>query len=619
MLYEFKEADAYAFARHVGIRAKQRGHNLHFQTCPYCRSTKDKDTFAIDLETGQFKCLRASCGVSGNMIQLSRDFDFSLGYTVDEYYRPKKKYKRLPTPKGPIVPKDKAVAYLESRGISAEVAKRYEITVHARHENTLVFPFFDEKGILQTIKYRDTEYFPGKKFTDKDGKERKSPKEWIEEDCRPILFGMKQCNDKFDRLVATEGQLDSLSVATAGIENAVSVPNGAQGMTWIPYCFNWVSKFEEIVVFGDFEKGRMTLLEDFRKRFPNKIKHVREQDYRECKDANELLQKHGKDAVRQAVENAVPAPVNRVLPLAEVESVNIYELPKLKTGISQLDRTLYGGLPFGMVCIIAGKRGDGKSTLASQIMANAVEQDLYTFAYSGELPNYLYKSWFDFQVAGRNHIVENQTEYGTVNRFITNKNQELINAWYADKAYIYDNRIIDGDEKEDLLKSVEQAIMQYGVKVVLIDNLMTAMYIDELQGSDKYDQQGRFVRELTKIAIRYDALILLVAHRRKNNFTSDANDEVSGSGDITNLAGITVSYDRGSKDEIDKGVLDESQRKLIVAKNRLFGKIDLKGLILSYDEKSKRIYGDGDDVNKQFGWDKSDGFTGADNMEIPFD
>lgn len=619
MLYEFKEADAYSFARHVGIQARQRGHNLHFKTCPYCRSTKDKDTFAIDLETGQFKCLRASCGVSGNMIQLSRDFDFSLGYAADEYYRPKKRYKRLPTPKVPIVPKDKAIAYLESRGISAEVAKRYEITVHAKHENTLVFPFFDEKGILQTIKYRDTEYFPGKKFTDKDGKERKSPKEWIEEGCRPILFGMKQCNDKFDRLVVTEGQLDSLSVATAGMENAVSVPNGAQGMTWIPYCFNWMSKFKEIIVFGDYEKGHMTLLEDIQKRFPNKIKHVREQDYRGCKDANELLQKHGKDAVRQAVENAVLVPINRVLSLAQVEGVNIYELPKLKTGISQLDRTLYGGLPFGMVCIIAGKRGDGKSTLASQIMANAVEQNYSTFAYSGELPNYLYKSWFDFQIAGRNHITENQTQYGTVNRFITNKNQELINAWYQYKAYIYDNRIIDSDEKEDLLKTLENSIMQYGIKVALIDNLMTAMYVDELQGSDKYDQQGRFVRELTKIAIRYDVLILLVAHRRKNAFTSDANDEISGSGDITNLAGITLSYDRGGKKEIEKGFMDESQRKLITAKNRLFGKIDLKGIILDYDEKSKRIYGQGDDMNRQFSWDKSDGFTEVDQMEIPFD
>ena len=177
---------------------------------------------------------------------------------------------------------------------------------------------------------------------------------------------------------------------------------------------------------------------------------------------------------------------------------------------------------------------------------------------------------------------------------------------------------METDEQEDLLKSVVQAIMQYGVKVVLIDNLMTAMYIDEKQGTDKYDQQGKFVRELTKIAIRYDALILLIAHRRKNASTQDANDEISGSGDITNLAGITLSYDRGNKDEIDKGFMDDTQRKLIIAKNRLFGKINPNGIILSYDEKSKRIYGPRDDVNYQFGWDKTDGFDSAGEMEIPF-
>ena len=35
--------------------------------------------------------------------------------------------------------------------------------------------------------------------------------------------------------------------------------------------------------------------------------------------------------------------------------------------------------------------------------------------------------------------------------------------------------------------------MQHDVKVVLIDNLMTAMYIDDVRGSDKYDIQGKFV------------------------------------------------------------------------------------------------------------------------------
>ncbi len=610
-IYQFNSDDAFAFAREQGIKIRIKGEELHLYDCPYCHGAGhgDKYTFSINLHTGQFKCLRASCSVTGNMITLSRDFDFSLGREVDEYYRPRKQFRKFKQSEKPIVPKEPAIAYLEGRGISADVAKKYEITTQTEHNNVLVFPFYDESGRLQFIKYRKTDF-------DK-GKDRN--KEWCEANCKPILFGIKQCNDTFDRLIITEGQLDSLSVSAAGIENAVSVPTGAKGFTWVPYCYNWVSKFEEIVVFGDCEKERITLLDDVVRRFPCVIKHVRFEDYKGCKDANEILQKHGVNAVRDAIENAVPVPVNRVLPLANVENMNIYELPKLKTGISELDRTLYGGLPFGMVCIIAGKRGDGKSTFGSQVMAYALEQGYRTFSYSGELPNYLYKNWFDFQIAGRHHIVENQTNFGTPNRFITKANQELINAWYMEQAYIYDNRIVENDEKEDLLKSVERSIQQYGIKVVLIDNLMTAMYIDEQKGSDKYDQQGRFVRNLTKLAIKYDCLILLVAHQRKNSFTTDANDEISGSGDITNLAGITLSYNRGSKEEIEKGMVEENQRRLVVAKNRLFGKINLKGIVLNYDERSKRIYGSQDDLDYQFSWDKSDGFVQADDEDdVPF-
>ena len=611
-LYEFKQEDAYDFARYVGIKASLRGDELIFRTCPYCKpgNTKgNQNTFSINLKTGQFKCLRASCGASGNMITLSRDFDFSLGNEVDEYYRPKKQYRRLRTPEKPIIPKDPAVKYLESRGISEGVAKKYEITTQVEHDNILVFPFYDEKGKLQFVKYRKTDFNP----------EKDKNKEWCEANCKPILFGMKQCSDNHDRLVVCEGQVDSLSVATAGIENAVSVPTGAKGMTWVPYCYEWVNGFGEIVVFGDHEKGIITLLEDVNKRFPGKVKHVREEDYLGCKDANEILQKHGKEAVRKAVENAIPMPVSRVLRLADVKSVNIYKLPKLRTGITELDRVLYGGLPFGVVCLISGKRGDGKSTFASQIIANAVDQGYCTFAYSGELPNYLYKSWFDFQIAGRNHITENITDFGTPNRFITNKNQELINAWYKDKAYIYDSQIIESDEKEDLLKTIQKCIMQYNARVILIDNLMTAMYIDERSGTDKYEAQGIFVRKLAAIAVRLNVLILLVVHKRKNNFTTDENDEVSGSGDIVNLAGITLGYDRGTRKEIDEGIMDESQRKLIISKNRIFGKTDTRGIVLNYDEKSKRIYGNGDDVNRIFGWDNSNGFVSAGDLEIPFE
>lgn len=607
-IYEFSRDDAYRFASQFGGRVKEKGNELTFQYCPYCHggSNSDKNTFSIDLTTGKFKCLRASCDAHGNMITLSRDFDFSLGSQIDEYYRPRKQYRSFKRPEKPIESKEPAIAYLESRGISSLIAREYEITVKQDTTNILVFPFYDEKGELQFIKYRKTDFDKGK---DKN-------KEWCEKDCKPILFGMKQCKN-FEQLIITEGQIDSLSVAEAGMINAVSVPTGANGFTWIPYCWDWLLQFKEIVVFGDFEKGRITLLDEISKRFANKVKHVREEDYLGCKDANEILLKHGPDAIKKAINNAVALPINKVLSLADVKDVNIFELAKLKTGLKELDDTLYGGIPFGIVCLIAGKRGDGKSTLTSQIMGQAIEQGYTTFAYSGELPNYLYKSWFDFQIAGRNHITENKKD-GHISRFITTPNQELINNWYREKAFIYDSRIIEDDEPEDLLKTIIRAIKQYGVRVILIDNLMTAMYIDEKQGSDKYDQQGRFVRELTKIALQYDCLILLVAHRRKNSFTTDANDEVSGSGDITNLAGMVLSYDRGNKTDFDKG-MTENQRKLIISKNRLFGKINLNGILLDYDEKSKRIYGSRDDVNKEFGWNNTDGFISVDeDMPIPF-
>jgi KaiC/GvpD/RAD55 family RecA-like ATPase len=543
------------------------------------------------------------------MVTLSKDFDFSLGYETDEYYRPKKTYRKLKTPDKPITPKSPAVAYLESRGISKEVAERYEITTQTDHDNVLVFPFYDEDGKLQFVKYRKTDF---DKTKDKN-------KEWCEANCKPILFGMKQCKD-FSTLVCTEGQLDQLSVVEAGIDNVVSVPTGAKGFTWVPYCWDWINQFEEIVVFGDYEKGHITLLDELTRRLKIKVKHVREEDYKDCKDANEILQKYGKEQVRKCVENAVLVPMKQVIELADVEDVDIFKIPKLQTGIKQVDKLLYGGLPFGGVVVISAKSGSGKSTLASQILVNAIAQDYICFAYSGELPNYLFKAWLDFQVAGGRHIVEYQNRWGDTQYNVSAANKELIKAWYRGKCYLYDNSAIADDETEEvsLIKLTENMIMQYGVQVILLDNLMTAIGLESVSGNDKYEKQSEFMKDLSRLALRHNALILLVAHKRKNNFSTNEDDETSGSSDIPNLATITMSYNRDSE-------IEENQRKLKISKNRLFGKVETNGFIVNYDPKSKRIYGQGDDLYVEYGWrkveTKDDGFVAIDdiNFDNPFE
>lgn len=565
-MYEFKKSDVFDFGYFIGAEVKEKGNELFFKRCPQCGggTNGDKYTFSVNLENGAFNCFRSSCGYHGHFVELARDFGFRL---EDDS---QKKYRKLPQKK--IETKPKAIEYLESRGISAEVAQRYNITTRKDNDKILVFPFYDDQGVLQFVKYRKTDY--DKRF-DKN-------KEWCEAETMPILFGMNRCED-FTRLVITEGQIDSLSLTTAGIKNAVSVPTGANGFTWLANCWDWINKFEEIVVFGDCEKGKITLIETLEKRLQKKVKCVRMEDYLCEKDANDILRKYGKDALVKAVENAELREVKFVNRLASVEAVNLRDLPKIKTGIAPLDR-ICGGLLRGHVVLLSGKRGEGKSTFMSQLVADAIEQDNAVFIYSGELPNYHFKNWLDLQIAGSNHIEAVRNEFGDEEYFLTEHTVDAINKWYYDKAYIFDNSAVSDDEYEGLIKVMVDAICRYDIKLCCIDNLMTAM--DGDPNTDLYRQQSQFVKKLERMAQQYDVAIILVAHPKKTNNAFD-NDTVSGSADITNAVSFVFNYQRADE-------ADNCDSLLMVTKNRMNGKI-LTGnnaIKLYYSQKSKRIVSD---------------------------
>lgn len=595
--YQFKKQDAFDFATATTIRARQKGKELTFQICPYCKggdNHQDKGTFSISLETGQFECKRASCGAKGNMITLARDFHdcFSLGYDVTHYYNidnVNAKFRKFKDAHRITKSKDAAVNYLESRGISEAICREYEITVKDDAQNVLVFPFKDETGALQFVKYRNTTYQKGDKGS----------KEWCEANCKPILFGMNHCVD-FGTLVVTEGQIDSLSLAEAGVKNAVSVPTGKNGFTWKPHVWNWLIRFDEIVVFGDNENGDITLAKEIAGFFPGKVRIVQNDDYQGCKDANDILRKFGKDALVSAVKNAKVKVSSSIKRLADVKYTDSSQVKKIKTGYRTLDEVIGGGLPFGELVVLTGNTGEGKSTFASMVVGAALKQKYKVFCYSGELTDERFREWMDCQMWGKKDISE--------------EDADKLSEWYGDQIFLYDSLELD---ESNLFDAISESVRHLGCQMILIDNLMTA--VDDDISVDFYRQQSMFVKQCIKFAKAYNVVILLVAHPKKPPKGGDGNvgnDDISGSSNIANLASVVIRYQR------DNDAMN-GESVLYVSKNRPTGELRMKNnpIELMYYKLNKRILerNEIDDFMPAFmQLPINEGFAPIEDEEIPF-
>lgn len=598
MRYKFDQQDLIDFA--AQYETKEKDDELWFRRCPYCGggSSGDEWTFSVNTKSGAFKCLRSSCDKSGFFIELCRDTGYQIPGTDTG-----RSYRQLPQ-RDPESSAE-AIAYMASRGISEQTTRIYRITTRKDNPNILVFPFYDENGHLTFVKYRKANF---KKGVDKN-------KEWSEKDAKPILFGMNHCYEG-KPLIITEGQIDSLSVAEAGIQNAVSVPTGATGFTWLSHNFDWLCKFKTVIVFGDCEHGKITLLDTLLARLPKEtiVKAVRICDYLGEKDANDILRAYGPDAIRKCIENAEIPKLDNVKQLADVQSVDINKLDKIATGIRELDRCIRG-MAMGQLVILTGKRGEGKSTLMSQIICEALDQNRNVFVYSGELADFHFKRWIDYQLAGDQNLVSFENKYGDTEYSLEKQTVEEITAWYRGRAYIYDNNFIEGgsSEFETLPETIEKVILQYNAQLICIDNLMTAMErVDDQH--NLFLAQSNFVGKLKALAVKYSVVILLVAHPKKGNADGfqDENDLVAGSSDITNKADIVLKYQRAPEDY-------DCDSLIKVTKNRIMGTLrttNASAIQVNYSPASKRITCVGE-LQKVYGWEKKYGGLN-DGGELPF-
>ena len=392
-----------------------------------------------------------------------------------------------------------------------------------------------------------------------------------------------------------EGEIDCLSLVECGIDNAVSVPSGTQDLTFLDTCFDWLQQFHSITLFADNDAPGQELAAKLISRLGEyRISMVPLELYRGCKDANELLYRHGKDAVVEAVAGAKLVPVAGLLELADVKPLDLESIERVSSGIKALDDIL-GGFMAGQLTVWTGKRGEGKSTLLGQLMIEAVESGSKVCAYSGELQATYFQYCIDLQCAGPKYVMYREDPLrDTQAAYITKGMRDRIHDWYRGRFYIYDNTIAQSNEVENVMNVFTYALKRYDCKVFMVDNLMTL----QNDGDDRsfYRKQSVFTGQLVDFAKKYNVHVHLVAHPRKTD-RDLGNDDISGSGDITNRADNVITVSRLSEAERAQNGADSVLR---VIKNRFYGKIGEIGL--NFCTTSRRFYLPSTGNTRQYGW-----------------
>lgn len=564
---------------------KLKGNEIVPKYCPFCGGGehRDKGTFALNVSNHTYNCKRGSCGVSGHFSELLRDKGevFEDGLRANqpqrrEYKRPKPSYKPPETRTADLT--DAANKYLSLRGFAPETLSAFG--VGCDKNGNLVFPY-----------YMTAEDFENKKpvFNKfrKPEKIASGRKMWREADTMPVLYGLHLCSPEKNggMLYLTEGEFDAMALwqMTGGNLNVVSVPSGAEDFTWIGTCAEVLEKYEYLCVVGDNDAPGQKMAQEIVLKFADTNLKVCVTDsaaYDGCKDMNEIMVRtgHGRDTMLKVIGSLHQPPVRGLEDIAKVHAVSLDSIGKTRSGIRALDRAS-GGFLDGDITVWTGKRGEGKSTFLNQMILQAVDDGKNVCVYSGEIPDNRLKNDLMLCAAGYLNSEEHVDKF-TGRRFFVAKDEvrPYINDWFAGRIWIYDNNIIEQDERDSIIERFTAAYKQYDCRVFVVDNLMVVRC-----NSGAHDNimqiQADFIIRLRKFAQIYGVHVHVVVHPRKTADIADS-DDVGGLGAITNIACNVYSLRREEKAGENKSIIR-------CLKNRAFG---VRGDIeLGFNERGRRF------------------------------
>ena len=529
--------------------------------------SESNPSMSFDSKKKKFKCF--SCGNSYDVFNhyqeyynksfieavksIVNDFNLNIEVIINDTDR---KAKKEPTIHNSYT--ESILSYCEKRNISKSTIDYVGVK---ENNGSVCFEYRNELGEHLANKYRRT----------KKPKNNNAPKMWFEKGTNVnTLFNMDKVNVS-EPLLITEGEFDCLSAIESGFKNTVSIPSGVNGTNeWITSNWTFIEQFEEVIIWFDNDEAGIKGAREVFNRLPNaSVKIVR------CEianDINELLHKYGKLAILKQIEKATTPTLEGVATLDMIEDFDVHEAETLKTGIDYIDDKLIG-MVFGSLNVLSGKNGSGKSTILNQIyIAEAINQGYKTFLFSGELIGGNVKYWLLQTLANEEQFAEYTAKDGHKYKKVTMQGKEKIIQDMKDRFFLYDN---DDYRIEAIIEKMTILAKRYGVRVFVIDNLMTV----ESSLKDKYEAETDIVKKLKNFAKKYNALVHLVAHPRKSMNDEIEKDDVSGSANITNLADYVTTISRAKDEEVEYDAI------LKILKNRHTGVNVGKKLMFSIERK----------------------------------
>lgn len=507
------------------IEVDKAGENA--QPCPDCSSDRKKQkakSFSYNSSKGAGYC---------NHCQ-SRFYEFKPYEKEVLYDLPKFQNKTKLT--------DKALFYMESRFISSNVLEKMEVCSAeefmpqtGKVENCICFPFY-RNGELVNVKYRDGR----KNFKLSKGAELI----WYNYDA--ILTNKE--------ITITEGEMDCLAFMEDGIDNVISVPNGANigKMSYLDDTIQYFEKMDKIYIAVDNDDKGLELRNEFIRRFGfEKCAIV---DFHEYKDANECLMNNGHGILKEFLSRARVPKIDGVLEAEDYlpDIIALWENGMQKgkeIGVKWLDQFITWETR--RLAVWSGTPGSGKSEFVDFVNCKLNFEHDWKIAYwtPENFPTQYHYAKLAEKLTGKTFKREflSEPEFWEAKEYIE-KNFFWVN---LDNEFTIDN----------VLDKFRYLVKTKGVKVCVIDPFNKLEYRIGV-GESKLDYISKLLDKLIWFAKINDVLIHLVAHPRKlekdkdGKFPMPTMYDIAGSADFWNKTDYGICLNRKQNNDrvyINKG------------------------------------------------------------------